>query len=152
MAIEYGQGEFNFSEKIENIYKILGRVRKLKYSSTDEVEPYNYRKNNSLPVPPSYIDTFICDIWYQIKTGFKLPPKEKRNDIIKTIEISYKEPDEKLVERAVKIYCKREWHNIAGYRPYTHWFFIRRLTNFERKILIKEIIKYIKNNGIRDIE
>jgi len=152
LAIKYGQGEFNFPERIENIYKVLGRVRNYKYSDIDEAEPYNYNKNNSLPVPPSYIDTFICDIWHQIITGFKLPPKEYNIDKIKKLEISYKDIDEKLVEKAVKIYCKRQWYRIAGWRPYTHWYFIRSLTNSERKSLIKEIVKYIMDNGIRDVE
>ena len=152
LAMEHGQGDFDFPEKPENNYKILGRVRKYKYSITDEAEPYNYRKKNLMPVPPSYIDTFICDIWHQIKTGYKVPSTEIEKSDIEASEILYKEVNEGLIEKAVKVYCKRTWMNIAGYRPYTHCFFIRGLSSLERKLLIREIAEYIKDNGVRDIE
>ena len=149
-AVENGQLEFDFPEKIENIYKILGRVRKYKYSVINDypIDCYNYRIKESLPVPPSYIDTFICDI--AVHCHKKLKTKMAKEE--SPIRIINEEIDEKIIGKGIRIYRKRGWHRIAGYRPYTHWYFIRSLTKAERKLLIKEIVEYIKTNGIMDIE
>lgn len=57
-----------------------------------------------------------------------------------------------MIRRGVNVYLERDWNDLAGYRPWTHWNFIRQLKPPQRDELVKEITGYIKTNGVRDVE
>jgi hypothetical protein len=102
-------------------------------------ETYDYRIRDQRPVPATLTDVFICDIWQRVEMDLKrsLKPEDVTDEII---------------ARALKVYLERHHDNIAGYRPWTHWNFIRKLSEPERQELAAEIVSYIKKNGVRDVE
>jgi len=101
-------------------------------------ETYDYRQYISKsPVPPSKVDTLICDLW-AIST----------NDV----GIAATSPTQLSafdVSAAIRIYETRQWSQIRGYRPWTHWNFINRLTAEEREVLAGEAYAYMLRNGIK---
>ncbi len=59
---------------------------------------------------------------------------------------------EENVKQAIGIYLTKDWNDIAGYRPWTHYNFIKSLKETQREQLIKEVMAYIKKNGVKDAE
>lgn len=102
-------------------------------------ETYDYRIGSHRPVPPTLTDVFVCDVWQRITMELKLtiPPEEV---------------SEEIVTRALGVYLEKDAQDIAGYRPWTHWNFIRKLKQPQREVLAKELVAYIKKNGVRDRE
>lgn len=101
-------------------------------------ETYDFRIKSRRPVPPTLTDVFVCDVWQRITLDLKSP--------IKPQEVS-----EALVKQAFSIYADRHWQDIAGYRPWTHWNFIRGLKEPQRNTLVTELVVYIKTKGIKDV-
>jgi hypothetical protein len=102
-------------------------------------ETYDYRLKNGSPVPRTLTDVFICDVWQRVRMDLKL-------------NISTQKVSEDIVVRALDVYLSRRWETIAGYRPWTHWNFVRGLSVEQRRILAKEVILYIAKYGVRDVE
>lgn len=104
-----------------------------------EGETYYYRKKSGEPLPPTLTDTLICDVWQRVTKDLKLT-------------IAPKEASEEIIQKALGVYLQRKWDDIAGYRPWTHWNFIRGLKEPQRNALAKEIVAYINQKGVRDVE
>ena len=104
-----------------------------------EGETYYYRKKNGEPLPPTLTDTLICDVWQRVTMDLKMT-------------IAPKAASESIILSAFDVYLRRKWDDIAGYRPWTHWNFIRGLKEPQRNTLAKEIVAYIKQNGVRDVD
>jgi hypothetical protein len=102
-------------------------------------ETYDYRIRHRRPVPATLTDVFICDIWQRVTLNLNL-------------RLEPSEITEEVVKQALAIYMERNWNDIAGYRPWTHWNFIRRLKEPQRDSLAREIAEYIKKNGVRDVK
>lgn len=68
------------------------------------------------------------------------------------LKLDPKEISEDVIKAAIAIYLKRNHDDIAGYRPWTHWNFIRKLKEPERQTLAAEVVAYIKKNGVRDVK
>jgi hypothetical protein len=102
-------------------------------------ETYDYRIKSGRSVPATLTDVLICDVWQRITMDLKL-------------KLSPKEVSEETIKQAMNVYLTRRWDDIAGYRPWTHWNFIRGLKEPQRDQLAKEIADYIAKNGIRDVE
>ena len=68
------------------------------------------------------------------------------------LKLSPKDVSEDNIKQAMNVYLTRRWDDIAGYRPWTHWNFIRGLKEPQRDQLAKEIAEYIAKNGIRDVD
>lgn len=102
-------------------------------------ETYDYRIQSHRPVPPSLTDVFVCDIWQRVTMELKLT-------------ITPREVSEGVVKKAMNVYMEKGWSDIAGYRPWTHWNFIRKLKGPQRDELAREITAYISKNGVRDRE
>ena len=68
------------------------------------------------------------------------------------LNVNPKEVSAETISQAMNIYLTRDWRGIAGYRPWTHWNFIRGLAVAERETLAKEIKEYIEKNGVRDVK
>ena len=108
-------------------------------SSYIDRETYDYRIQSRRPVPPSLTDVFVCDIWQRVTRELKLT-------------ITPHDVSEEVVKQAMNVYLEKDWSDIAGYRPWTHWNFIRSLKAPQRNELAKEIAAYINKYGVRDRE
>lgn len=102
-------------------------------------ETYDYRIKSGAPLPPTRTDIFVCDIWQRVTMDLKLT-------------ISPEQVSEDVIKQAMNVYLTRKWDDIAGYRPWTHWNFIRRLKAPQRDSLAKEFVEYIGKNGVRDVK
>jgi hypothetical protein len=102
-------------------------------------ETYGYRIKSGRPVPATLTDVLICDVWQRVTMDLKL-------------KVTAKEVSEETIKQAMNVYLTRRWEDIAGYRPWTHWNFIRGLKEPQRDQLAKEIAEYIEKNGIRDVD
>lgn len=123
---------------------VLSRIEKYKappypVSRFLKQETYDYRRKSGRPVPATLTDILICDIWQRVTMDLKL-------------EVNPRAISEETIQQAMKVYLTRRWDDIAGYRPWTHWNFIRELQEPERERLAKEIAEYIHKNGIRDVD
>ncbi|MFL6274197.1 MAG: hypothetical protein ACJ74G_03225 [Blastocatellia bacterium] len=130
-------------ERLIATYPVLSRIETYKAppypkNASDDREPYDYRIRDRNPVPATLPDVLVCDIWQRITKDLKL-------------KVSPKEVSEERISQAMNIYLTRNWRSLAGYRPWTHWNFIRGLNVAEREALAKEITEYIKKNGVRDV-
>lgn len=103
-------------------------------------ETYDYRRVSRAPVPPTLTDTFICDIWQRMTLDLKLEG------------ITQKQVTAEQVKQALDVYLNKDWNNIAGYRPWTHWNFVRKLDAGQRRELIEEVVRYMSVNGVKDVE
>jgi len=102
-------------------------------------ETYDYRIKFHEPLPPTLTDVLICDVWQRVTMDLKL-------------KLTPKEVSEETIKQALNVYLTKRWDDIAGYRPWTHWNFVRRLKPPERERLAREIVEYIAKNGVRDVE
>lgn len=100
----------------------------------DFKETYDYRKASNTPNPPTLTDAFICDIWQRIDKA----------------DMPFSKVTIKQVTAAFKVYLKKDWNDISGYRPRTHSCFIRSLTEEQRKTLAAEVVDYIIKKGVND--
>ena len=101
-------------------------------------ETYDNRLDHDDPIPPTLVDTFIADLYERMVMDLKISSKRRCN-------IS----QDKII-RSLSVYMDRNWSQIGGYRPWTHWNFIRSLNEAERKILSGEILEYMLREGIKD--
>jgi hypothetical protein len=123
---------------------VLPRIEKYKAppypkSGFLDRETYGYRLQSKRPVPPTLTDVLICDVWQRVTMDLKL--KSEPQDV-----------SQEVIKQALNVYLTRRWDDIAGYRPWTHWNFIRGLTEPQREALVKEIVEYIGKNGVRDVD
>ena len=65
-------------------------------------------------------------------------------------KITPQEVSEEIIKQALAVYLQKKYEDIAGYRPWTHWNFIRSLKESQRAVLVREITDYIRVNGVRD--
>jgi len=101
-------------------------------------ETYDYRKEDGVAVPPTLIDAFVADLWQRMTEDLKI------NGItIYRVSVDH-------VIQALNIYLHRDWKNISGYRPWTHWHFVRSLSREKRKILAQEVVRYMRDNGVKE--
>ena len=103
--------------------------------ASSNLETYNFRISKEMDVPPTLIDTFICDIWTNLKYGLNVKAKPS------TI-------DEETINTVINFYLNNKWTQLFGYRPWTHWNYIRVLSSTQRDQLVKEIAAFIKQNGV----
>ena len=100
-------------------------------------ETYDYRIGSHRPVPETLTDVFICDVWQRVDMDLKS-------------KVSPQDVSEDIIKQALNVYLERKYEDIAGYRPWTHWNFIRSLKQSQREALAREITDYMKKNGVRD--
>ena len=135
----------NIQSSYENVtassQDILSRIKTYTpppYPSDYPKETYDYRIDSNEPVPPTLTDTYICDMWQRIPMDLKIT------------DITPSQVSEENILNAFNIYLTRDWSNIAGYRPWAHWNFIRSLNDSERLKLAKQTVDYMKINGVKD--
>lgn len=126
---------FAFSQELEKIesYKTLKPMP----SESGAKEVYDFRVESNLPVPPTLTDVLVFDLWQRITSDLKK-------------DIGTRSVNIDLMNASIDIYLKKEFGEIAGYRPWTNWNFIRSLTKEQRTTLANEVVEYLKTNGIKD--
>ncbi|MHC4253839.1 MAG: hypothetical protein ACYS9X_32400 [Planctomycetota bacterium] len=118
---------------------VLGRIESYRappYPASEHIdcETYDYRLRDSSPVPPTPVDTLVFDIWRRVNTDTGAVPPPTAQDMAMGIEV----------------YIERDWSQIAGFRPWTHWNFIRGLTPEEKGKLAEEVACHIGQFGVKD--
>lgn len=83
------------------------------------------------------MDTLICDLWQRLSLDLKH-------------DEAVAECTHQQLAQGINIYLTRDWADIAGYRPWTHWSYIRGLNHNEREKLAKEATQYILAHGVLD--
>jgi hypothetical protein len=111
---------------------------KERYGGLLEYETYDYRLRSGTPVPPTLTDTLVCDFWIVLRKNFKLNPAPS-------------EATEDQMFQVIEFYRSEDFSKAPGYRPWTHWNFIRGLDEAERQRLVKDILFYIRAKGVRDV-
>jgi hypothetical protein len=131
----------NNTKVLRLIETYVGEPFPLDEFSSNYMETYDHRISDRpiAPVPPTLVDTFVYDIWQRISIDLK-------------IDISYSDVFLLLINDALDVYNQKDWREIAGYRPWTHWNFIRSISSEDRKILAKEILVYILNFGVISVK
>ena len=117
---------------------VLQTIETYKAPSSPDKETYDYRKLGGKPNPPTLTDAFIVDLWQRMSMDLKLQGITKNR------------VSEENVKQALNIYMERDWEKIAGYRPWTHWNFVRSLSPQDREALAKEVVRYMASNGVKE--
>jgi hypothetical protein len=102
-------------------------------------ETYDYRINHGKPVPPTLVDTFICDLWTTLNRYYASNAMSPYNI------------QEKIVKKVLEIYKTHGWEYVPGYRPWVDWNFINSLNKDEFDTLVKEVTEYMHKNGVSNI-
>jgi hypothetical protein len=126
--------------KSKSVLQTIETYQAPPFPKSDQInkETYDYRKEYGVAVPPTLIDAFVADLWQIMKEDLKI------NGItIYRVSVDH-------VIQALNIYLHRDWKNIAGYRPWTHWHFVRSLSPEKRKILAQEVVRYMYDNGVKE--
>ncbi len=144
IQVSFGQSTVPGRPAPASSTEILPRLEKYKAppypkSAYLDRETYDYRNLSIKPVPATLTDVFICDIWQRLTVDLKLTLRPEQ-------------VTEEQINQALGIYLTRKADDIAGYRPWTHWNFIRSLKDPERTRLARATVAYIKRHGVRDVE
>ena len=88
-------------------------------------ETYDYRLQHGAPVPDKQM-ALVLDVCQVIR--------KELDDHFKPLHARQRD-----VRAGLSIYEKRSWEAIPGYRPWTHWNFVRSLSATDRENLASEI-------------
>ena len=99
-------------------------------------ETYDLRKAGNQAVPPTKTDALVCDLWIECNVGL-------HKNVTTPSQLTVND-----VRQAIGKYEAGTWKNVAGYRPWTHWNFIDRLSPAERESLAEEAHSYMIQHGI----
>ena len=100
-------------------------------------ETYDYRMTSGATLPPSLVDCFITDLMMLYK--------KERNETLSATSV----PAEAAMQ-AMEVYRKNDASNVIGYRPFTHWSFVRGLSAEEQQALAKEVAAYAAEYGVKE--
>ncbi len=105
-------------------------------SQYSDRETYDQRIRYGRSVPSSFSATLVADLWLIMTEHLELTglsPTRVRED---------------QVASAINFYLTRNWTNIAGYRPWTHWNFMYSLSAQNRAVLARDVAEYIQTYGV----
>jgi len=107
-------------------------------------ETYDFRISSGAANPPSAIDCFTSDlqILYNQKKNYGLA------DMTETI--SKNKLPSSAAQKLMGVYLNKEARNVPGYKPWTHWKFVRSLSETQRNQLAIELEGYIKQYGFTE--
>lgn len=106
------------------------------FDAHQDRESYDYRIKYKYPVPSTRVETFICDIWIIADQELKL----------RNIDKTY--IPNNAVKLVIKYYLTCNWTQTPGFRPWTHWNFVRGLNKNQRERLVSDVVNYISKNGV----
>lgn len=107
------------------------------YGSTDR-ETCDYRILHGVAVPDTLVAALLYDVW-------KLALERRR------LLDEFPVPEAATVEfikTGIEVYLNMREEQIPGLRPWTHWSFVRQLTEAERELLAEEIRDELRANGV----
>ena len=134
--------------KVKSSYPLLAIIENFDGTYGGKVnkpitETYEFRYVDNAPNPPSLVDCFTADlqILYKQKNSYGIITKES---------IGNKSLPSATAKKILDVYLKKEYNNIPGYRPWTHWRFVKSLTENQREQLAIELQGYISQYGFSE--
>jgi hypothetical protein len=134
--------------KVKSNYPLLATVENYDATKGGAVkkpitETYEFRYGTSSPNPPSLVDCFAADI--------KIIYNQRSNFGITDIEtVSTKTLSLASAKKIIEVYLATDYNKIPGYRPWTHWSFVRSLSEDQRTQLAAELQGYIGEYGFSE--
>ncbi len=107
-------------------------------------ETYDFRLTNKSTVPPSAIDCFTADLQILYKQ------KDKHELASLTTPTSKNSLPNTVAEKLIGIYKTKQARSIPGYKPWTHWKFVKSLSDTQIIQLAKDLEGYIKKYGFTE--
>jgi hypothetical protein len=107
-------------------------------------ETYDFRIGSGSPNPPSAVDCFTADLQILFKQKKNYNLADMTENVSKYILTS------SAAEKLMGVYLKREASSIPGYKPWTHWKFVRSLNAMQLSKLAVELQGYIKQYGFTE--
>lgn len=138
-----------FAQDVKPACSIEGKTGILAKIETYKAPPFPYAGQRDLydrrtmggaPVPKTFTDTFICDMWEVMARDLGLTG-------ISPTRVTVED-----VNQAINVYLTKNWEKIAGYRPWTNHNFIKCLTKDQLNVLAQDVVKYMAENGVKDAE
>jgi len=134
--------------KVKKDYPVLASIENYDGTNGGKVkkpitETYEFRYNSSSPNPPSLVDCLTADM--QI-----LYNQKAKYGIAATEGLGSKSLPSATAKKILEVYLNYEYNNIPGYRPWTHWRFVKGLTESQRDQLATELEGYISQYGFTE--
>jgi hypothetical protein len=134
--------------KVKSSYPLLATIENFDGTDGGKVykpitETYEFRYVNNAPNPPSLVDCFTADLQILYK-------QKNTYGIITTESIGNKSLPSATAKKILEVYLNKEYNNIPGYRPWTHWRFVKSLTENQREQLAIELQGYISQYGFSE--
>jgi hypothetical protein len=135
--------------KVKSKYPLLATIESFDVTKGGQSEKpfsetYDFRYATGAANPPSLIDCFTADI----KIIYNQRDKMGIADITETI--GGKNLSSASAIKIMGVYLSKEARSIPGYMPWTHWSFVKSLTESQRNQLAKELAGYIKEYGFSE--
>jgi len=134
--------------KVKSAYPLLATIENYDGTNAGKIkkpitETYEYRYGSSSPNPPSLIDCLTADlqVLYNQRKNFGVTIPES---------ISNKNLPAAVTKKLLDIYLVTDYSDIPGYRPWTHWRFVKGLTESQREQLAIELEGYISQYGFTE--
>jgi hypothetical protein len=134
--------------KVKTSYPLLATIENYDGTNGSKIkkpitETYEFRYVNKAPNPPSMIDCFTSDI--------QILYNQKNNyGIVASESIANKSLPSATAKKILEVYLNYEYNKIPGYRPWTHWRFVKGLTESQREQLATELEGYISQYGFTE--
>ncbi len=134
---------------VKKVYPLLATVENYDVTNGGKdpkpfSETYDFRLTSGAGNPPSAIDCFTADL--------QILFKQRKNFDLSAIpeNITKKNLPSASAEMLMNIYLKKEARNVPGYKPWTHWKFVRSLNQSQLSQLAIELEGYIKQYGFTE--
>jgi hypothetical protein len=134
--------------KVKSSYPLLATIENFDGTNRGKIkkpitETYEFRYNSNSSNPPSLIDCLTADmqILYNQRTKYGIADAES---------IASKSLPSSTAKKILEVYLNYEYNNIPGYRPWTHWRFVKSLTENQRTQLATELEGYISQYGFTE--
>jgi hypothetical protein len=134
--------------KVRSNYPLLATIENYDGTNAGKVkkpitETYEFRYEHKSPNPPSLVDCFTADLQILYK-------QKSHYGIVDTVSLSNKSLPSATAKKILEAYLNYEYNNIPGYRPWTHWRFVKGLTESQREQLAAELQGYISQYGFTE--
>jgi hypothetical protein len=134
--------------KVKSAYPLLASIENYDGTNAGKVkkpitETYEFRYEHKSPNPPSLVDCFTADLQILFK-------QRDKYGITGMESISNKSLPSATAKKILEVYLNKEYNNIPGYRPWTHWRFVKSFTESQREQLAIELQGYISQYGFSE--
>lgn len=112
-------------------------------------------KTYNAPSPPVTDKQAVKDLEQARMKYYKTPEEALAYDVWRILtkdldlsQLNHNTVTERDAVRAFEIYQTKHYGKIAGFRPWTHWNFMRSLSTGDLEILATEIVEYMRTHGV----